>query len=139
MLGRERLANSKSNLHFILITTDISENSRDEMLDEFSHYPVVQYFTSEELAQLLQLKGNTKVVGFAKSSLAKSIYAELKEHRLNMPTKKGTEKDDGEQQAESGSEPKPRKKSKARTRSTPAKRSIGKRRPKGKPRSGSEG
>jgi len=33
------------------------------------------------------LKG-TKVIGFKKSGLAQSIYAELKEHRLNKPVKR---------------------------------------------------
>ena len=32
------------------------------------------------------LKG-TQVIGFKKSGLAQSIYAELKEHRLNKPVK----------------------------------------------------
>jgi ribosomal protein L7Ae-like RNA K-turn-binding protein len=86
LVGRETLLRSKSKIHFVLITRDLSERSRAEMLSDFAHYPVVQYFTSEELEQFFGLKG-TKVVGFAKSTLAQSIYAELKEHRINKPEK----------------------------------------------------
>ena len=86
LVGRETLLRSKSKIHFLLITRDLSERSRAEMLSDFAHYPVVQYFTSEELEQFFGLKG-TKVVGFAKSTLAQSIYAELKEHRINKPEK----------------------------------------------------
>jgi hypothetical protein len=35
------------------------------------------------------LKG-TKVLGFAKSGLAQSIYAEMKQHRINKPPVKAT-------------------------------------------------
>ena len=84
-MGRDTLARSKGRLHFILITTDISENSREQVLKDFAHYPVVQHYTETEIEQFFQLKG-TKVVGFAKSGLAQSIYAELKEHRINRPT-----------------------------------------------------
>jgi hypothetical protein len=71
-------------LHFILVTEDLSESSRAGVLKDFAHYPVVQRYTSAELEQFFRLKG-TKVVGFAKSGLAQSIYAELKQHRLNKP------------------------------------------------------
>ena len=84
LVGRDTLRRSKSNLHFILITTDISEGSRAEILTDFAHYPVVQKYTSEELEKFFGIKG-TKVAGFAKSGLAQSIYAEMKEHRINKP------------------------------------------------------
>ena len=84
LVGRDTLRRSKSRLHFVLITHDISEQSRAEVLSDFAHYPVVQHYTSEELEQFFGLKG-TKVIGFAKSGLAQSIYAELKQHRLNKP------------------------------------------------------
>ena len=82
--GRENLARSKSRLHFVLITHDLSENSRAEILKHFSHYPVVQHYCSEDLEKFFGVKG-AKVVGFAKSGLAQSLYAELKQHRLNQP------------------------------------------------------
>jgi ribosomal protein L7Ae-like RNA K-turn-binding protein len=84
IVGRETLQRSKSKLHFVLITTDISENSRAEILSEFAHYPVVQYYQAEDLEKHFGIKG-AKVVGFAKSGLAQSLYAELKEHRINKP------------------------------------------------------
>ena len=86
LAGRETLVRSKSKLHFVLITTDISENSRAEILSEFAHYPVVQRYQTEDLEKHFGLKG-AKVVGFAKSGLAQSLYAELKEHRINKPAK----------------------------------------------------
>jgi hypothetical protein len=87
LAGRENIRRSKSKLHFVLITRDISENSREEMLKTFMHYPVVQHYTSDDLEKFFALKG-TKVIGFVKSALAQSIYAELKPHRLNKPVVK---------------------------------------------------
>jgi len=84
MVGRDALRRSKSRLHFILITTDLSENSRAQVLKDFAHYPVVQHYTEADLARFFGLKG-TKVIGFAKSGLAQSLYAELKPHRVNRP------------------------------------------------------
>jgi hypothetical protein len=86
LVGRDTLRHSKSKLHFVLITLDISEQSRAEVLSNFTHYPVVQHYTSAELEQFFGLQG-TKVLGFAKSGLAQSVYAELKQHRLNKPAK----------------------------------------------------
>jgi hypothetical protein len=71
-------------LHFVLITDDLSEQSRAEILSEFAHYPVVQHYASADLDRFFGLKA-TKVVGFEKSGLAQSIYAELKQYRLNKP------------------------------------------------------
>jgi len=84
MTGRETLARSKSNLHFVLITHDISEASRAQILLDFRHYPVVQQYTAKELETFFRIKG-AKVVGFKKSDLARSLYAALKEHRINEP------------------------------------------------------
>jgi hypothetical protein len=84
IVGRETIRRSKSRLHFVLVTRDISENSREEMLKTFAHYPVVQHYTMEDLEKFFSIKG-AKVIGFAKSSLAQNIYAELKPHRLNRP------------------------------------------------------
>jgi len=87
IVGRDTLARSKGRLHFVLITTDISENSREQILKDFAHYPVVQHYTEADLEKYFALKG-TKAVGFAKSGLAQSIYAELKPHRINRPLQK---------------------------------------------------
>jgi hypothetical protein len=84
LVGRETIRRSKSRLHFVLITRDISGNSREEMLKTFMHYPVVQHYTAADLERHFGLKG-TKVIGFKKSALAQAIYAELKSHRINKP------------------------------------------------------
>lgn len=84
IVGRDTLARSKGRLHFVLITTDLSDNSRAQVLADFAHYPVVQHYTEADLENFFHLKG-TKVIGFAKSGLAQSIYAELKPHRINRP------------------------------------------------------
>ena len=83
-MGRENLSRSKGNLHFVLITRELSENSREDILRDFAHYPVVQNFTSADLEKHFGVKG-AKVIGFQKSGLAQSIYAELKEYRINRP------------------------------------------------------
>src|ERR1041385_7737768 len=84
MVGRDTLLRSKSKLHFVLITTDISDNSRAEILSQFAHYPVVQHYQTDDLEKHFGLKG-TKVIGFSKSGLAQSLYAELKQYRINKP------------------------------------------------------
>jgi ribosomal protein L7Ae-like RNA K-turn-binding protein len=84
LVGRDTLRRSKRKLHFVLITRDISEASRTEILSDFAHYPVVQHYTATELEKFFGIKG-AKVIGFEKSDLAKSLYAELKEHRINKP------------------------------------------------------
>ncbi|MGH7970996.1 MAG: hypothetical protein ACREIC_19925, partial [Limisphaerales bacterium] len=45
MVGRETLQRNKSKLHFVLITHDLSDRSRAEVLADFHHYPVVQLYT----------------------------------------------------------------------------------------------
>jgi hypothetical protein len=84
LVGRETLQRSKSRLHCVLITDDISEKTRAEVLSEFAHYPVLQHYTSEDLEKHFRIKG-AKVIGFEKSGLAQSIYAELKQYRINKP------------------------------------------------------
>jgi hypothetical protein len=86
LVGRDTLWRNRRRLHFVLITLDISEQSRAEVLSDFAHYPVVQLYTSAELEQYFGVKG-AKVIGFQKSGLAQSVYAELKQHRLNKPVK----------------------------------------------------
>ena len=87
LVGRDTLRANKGKLHFVLITTDIAEASREEVLKDFSHYPVVQYFSAAEFEKFFSVKG-AKAVGFTKSGLAQSIYAELKAHRINQPVTK---------------------------------------------------
>ena len=84
LIGREKLRHSKGKLHFVLITEDIAENHREEVLADFKHYPVVQHSVAADLEKYFGVKG-AKAIGFAKSGLAQSIYAGLKEHRINRP------------------------------------------------------
>jgi hypothetical protein len=84
IIGRDTLQRSRSNLHFILISTDLAEGSRTEILTDFRPYPIVQHYSSEEVEGFFGFK-NTKVLGFAKSGLAQSVYAELKQYRINKP------------------------------------------------------
>lgn len=84
LVGRDTLRANKGKLHFVLITTDIAESSREEVLRDFTHYPVVQHFTGADFETFFNVKG-AKAVGFAKSGLAQSIYAELKPFRINQP------------------------------------------------------
>ncbi|HWI60000.1 MAG TPA: hypothetical protein VNZ22_22420 [Bacillota bacterium] len=91
LVGRDTLRRSKSKLHFVLLTEDLSENSRQAMLSEFAPYPIVQRYTAAELEQFFGIRG-AKVIGFAKSNLAQSVYAELKAFRLNPPRSGSSEK-----------------------------------------------
>jgi hypothetical protein len=84
LVGRHTLRANRGNLHFVLITTDIADASREEVLKDFTHYPVVQHFTAADLEKFFNVRG-AKAVGFIKSGLAQSIYAELKTHRINQP------------------------------------------------------
>jgi hypothetical protein len=84
LIGREKLRHNKGKLHFVLITEDMAESVRAEILLDFKHYPVVQHFAAVDLEKFFGIKG-AKAIGFAKSGLAQSIYAELKEHRINRP------------------------------------------------------
>lgn len=86
LIGRDTLWRSRRKLQFVLITEDISENSRVQILHDFAPYPIVQRYTPADLEKHFGVKG-AKVIGFAKSTLASSIYAELKQWRINKPAK----------------------------------------------------
>jgi hypothetical protein len=85
VVGRDNLAREKNRLQFILITRDLSENSLEKILWDFRHYPVVQNYSTEDLEKFFGIK-KTKVVGFRKSDLARSLYAALKQHRIHQPS-----------------------------------------------------
>ena len=55
LVGRDTLRANKGKLHFVLITTDIAEASREEVLKDFSHYPVVQYFSAAEFEKFFNV------------------------------------------------------------------------------------
>ncbi len=84
LVGRERIRGNLGKLHFVLITEDITAEHRAEVLHDFKHYPVVQFFQPADLERCFGIKG-CRAVGFMKSGLAQSIYAELKAHRINQP------------------------------------------------------
>jgi hypothetical protein len=84
LIGRDSLFANKGKLHFVLITEDIADEHREEVLKNFSHYPVVQHYKQADLETFFNVKG-AKAVGFIKSGLAQSIYAELKPYRINRP------------------------------------------------------
>jgi hypothetical protein len=84
IVGRENLFRKKSRIHFVLITTDISDNSLEEITKGFSDYPIVQRYTSGDLDRIFAVK-NAKVIGFEKSTLSASIYKGLREFRINRP------------------------------------------------------
>ena len=84
VVGRERLHGKKGKLHFVLITEDIAPEHREEVLKDFKHYPVVQHFLPADFERNFGIKG-CRAIGFLKSGLAQSIYAELKPHRINQP------------------------------------------------------
>jgi hypothetical protein len=87
LVGPQTLRHSKSRLHFVLITRDAADIGRAEVLADFAHYPVVQHYLAADLEKFFGIKG-AKVIGFAKSGLAQSIYAELKAYRINRPVAK---------------------------------------------------
>ncbi len=77
VVGRENLARLRKTLHFVLITNDISDNSRREIHSDYAGIPIVQRYSSEQLAGFFGFR-NCKVIGFRKSDLAVSILRELK-------------------------------------------------------------
>ena len=87
LIGREKLRHNKGKLHFVLVTEDIAKSVRAEILLDFKYYPVVQHYAAADLEKFFGIKG-AKAIGFAKSGLAQSIYAELKTHRINQPVTK---------------------------------------------------
>ena len=86
IVGRETLMRSKRQLQWVLISTDISENGKNEILQNFRDYPIVQHYTTADFEKFFNVR-NAKVLGFVKSTLAKSIYAELKDWRINNEEK----------------------------------------------------
>jgi hypothetical protein len=105
IVGRQTLARSRSQLHFILLTEDISENSRNEILRDYAPYPIVQVYRMEDIERFFGLHG-TRVIGFQKGGLAKSIYAHLKPFRINLPGNPSVAPAESESGSESDSESK---------------------------------
>lgn len=89
-VGQRAVLRSKSRLQFVLITKDISDRGRSEALRKLKHYPVVQCLRSADIERHFDLRG-VKLLGFRKSGLSKSLYAEWKQHRINKPIPGGQE------------------------------------------------
>lgn len=82
-IGRERLLQVRHKLALVLITEDISENSRAFVLSRFS-CPVFQCLRSEDLFSLFGYQG-TRMLGFRRSPLLAKILPELHSYRINAP------------------------------------------------------
>lgn len=76
--GREKMRLMQKGLQFVLITTDLTENSQKEVFKNFTSVPVIKKYRSDELEKFFGVS-NAKIVGFKRSSLALSILNELQE------------------------------------------------------------
>ncbi len=80
--GRQRLLQHRNKLAFLLLTEDLSENSKKEFLRDFA-CPIYQALTMEELERLFPFQG-TKALGFRRGPLAVSIQQCLKGTMLHV-------------------------------------------------------
>ena len=76
VVGRERLFQLRNKLAYILITDDISENTRQMVLETF-RCPVYQCLNSDDIEKLFNYKG-TKLLGFRRSPMSNSALADLR-------------------------------------------------------------
>ena len=53
MIGREVVYRNRHRLQFVLITEDLAENSKKEILESFRHYPIVQHYNTPEIQKFL--------------------------------------------------------------------------------------
>jgi len=79
-VGRDRLTQIKNRLAYLIITNDITDNSRDKILQEFS-CPVYQCLTSADVEEMFGFHG-TKVIGFHRSPLSNAVLPDLKPYRI---------------------------------------------------------
>jgi len=82
-VGRERLAQVKKKLAYLLVTTDLSENSLREVLTGYA-CPVYQCLTSADVERLFGFH-NTKILGFHRGPLATSVLPDLKPFAIARP------------------------------------------------------
>ena len=73
--GREKLHRGSRGLAFVLITEDISENSRREVLERIA-CPIYQALTAADVEALFGL-ANAKIVGFRKNGLSDNLAKSL--------------------------------------------------------------
>jgi len=79
--GREKLYQHRKKLAFILVTEDVAENSRDEVLRTFA-CPVYQALTAAEIMRHFGMD-NTKILGFRKSTMSTQLETCFDGCRLN--------------------------------------------------------
>ena len=84
VVGRESLRRQRKRLEFLLVTTDLSDNSLREVRKDFADTPVFLRYTSAELDALFGLQ-RTKLIGLRKSSLASAVARELAAFRITTP------------------------------------------------------
>ena len=84
IVGRHKMYHDQNRIAFVLVATDISDNSMQELEKNMPRTPVVQKFSSEELKIHFD-QDNAKMIAFKKSDLASSILAELKSYRIDNP------------------------------------------------------
>ena len=77
VVGEALLNKLRKKLHFLLITRDLSEKRQAEIIRSYKATPILQIYETKDIEMLFGYK-NTKILGFKKSSLAVSIYRELK-------------------------------------------------------------
>jgi hypothetical protein len=84
VVGREVLWRLRKRIHFVLLTTDLSANSLQEIRRDFAEVTLVQRYISADLEGFFKVRG-TKVVGFKKSALARSLLRELASFCIHKP------------------------------------------------------
>lgn len=91
IIGRQRLMQVRKHLCFVLFTEDLTENSMRKMASQFD-CPIVQHYKMDDIEQIFGFRG-TKIVGFRKSTIATSLYREIKEYKIKkQPTKTNNDK-----------------------------------------------
>ena len=84
IVGRQKMYHGQNRIAFVLVATDISDNSMQELKKNMARTPLVQRFSSDEFKMHFD-RDNAKMIAFKKSDLASSILAELKAYRIDNP------------------------------------------------------
>ncbi|MCA9689712.1 MAG: hypothetical protein R3A51_22200 [Nannocystaceae bacterium] len=84
VVGKPALRAARKRLHCVLVTEDLGADARAAVIEEFGHVPVVAAHHSQDSGDLFGKPG-AKIIGILKSTLARSIYAELRHARIHKP------------------------------------------------------
>jgi len=79
--GRHAVCNARKRIQFVLVTTDISARSRREIVGQCKGIPMIEYMCTDEVERHFGME-NTRIVGFLKSPIGKSLMDELSAHRF---------------------------------------------------------